>query len=140
MDFFKKLKGSPLRTLYDWQNTRWPWAIMAVTMIGLVLVAHFVFQEWLHMAPCEQCVYIRYGNLVMALGGIVAMIDPRKLWTKICGYAIATYGLIYTVICSLKLIRILKLFTQRMLMDMFGVQGCSLNQFSFGHPLRKNSS
>lgn len=39
MDFFKKLKGSPIRTLYDWQNTRWPWAIMAVTMIGLVLVA-----------------------------------------------------------------------------------------------------
>lgn len=138
MDFFKKLKGSPLRTLYDWQNTRWPWAIMTVTMIGLVLVAHFLFQEWLHMAPCEQCVYIRYGNLVMALGGIVAMIDPRKLWTKICGYAIATYGLIYTVICSLKLIRIHSAVHSEDADGMFGVQGCSAEpSFPFGLPLEK---
>ena len=79
MQFFSNLAKSPVETLDTWQKTRYPWAIMAATMAGLVLVAHFVFQEWLYMAPCEQCGYIRDGNLVRALGGLIALINPRIL-------------------------------------------------------------
>mgnify|MGYP003363906313 CR=1 FL=1 len=106
MQFFSNLAKSPVETLDTWQKTRYPWAIMAATMAGLVLVAHFVFQEWLYMAPCEQCVYIRYGNLVMALGGLIALINPRILALRLAAYAVSFYGLIYTMICSWKLMAI----------------------------------
>ena len=51
----------------DWQETREPWILFGVTSIILVLLAHYLFQGWLYMLPCEQCVYIRYGNIVMSL-------------------------------------------------------------------------
>lgn len=136
MNFFSYLRRDPVNCLADWQNTRWPWGIMTVAMIGLVLIAHYLFQDWLHMAPCEQCVYIRYGNLVMALGGIIAMIDPKKVWTKVCGYAVAIYGLVFTIICSLKLIKIHAAVHSDDPAAMFGVQGCSTDpNFPFGLPL-----
>jgi disulfide bond formation protein DsbB len=136
MQFFSNLRADPVRTLADWQDTRTPWAIMAVVMIGLVLIAHYVFQEWLHMAPCEQCVYIRYGNLVMALGGLIALINPKNLWVKICAYAVSIYGLIFTVICSVKLIKIHDAVHSNDPSAMFGIQGCSTDaRYPFNLPL-----
>ena len=136
--FFKGLKTAPLDTLYDWQNGRWPWGIIAFAMIMLVLLAHYLFQNWMHMLPCEQCVYIRYGNLVMALGAIIAMINPKAVWTKICGYVLGFYGLIYTFICSWKLMAIHDAVHSDDLEAMFGMQGCSMEpKFHFGLPLDK---
>ena len=106
MKFFKGLKTNPAGTLADWQDSRWPWGIIAFAMVAMVLLAHYVFQDWMHMLPCEQCVYIRYGNLVMALGCVIAMINPKAVWAKLVGYAVTIYGLIYTIICSVKLIGI----------------------------------
>ncbi len=136
--FFFGLKTDPIKTLGDWQDTRWPWGIIAFAMIAMVLLAHYVFQEWMHMLPCEQCVYIRYGNLVMALGCLIAMIDPKALWAKLVGYALNIYGLIYTVMCSLKLIKIHTAVHSDDLDAMFGMQGCSMEpNFPFGLPLEK---
>lgn len=136
MAFFRNLASKPMQTLYDWQNSRYPWAIMAVAMVALVLIAHFVFQNWLHMPPCEQCVYIRFGNLVMALGGVFALIDPKKVWTKVLGYLTAFVGLIYTVQCCLKLIKIHVAVHSDDPSAMFGVQGCSTDpNFPLGVPL-----
>ena len=133
MQFFSNLAKSPVETLDTWQKTRYPWAIMAATMAGLVLVAHFVFQEWLYMAPCEQCVYIRYGNLVMALGGLIALINPRILALRLAAYAVSFYGLIYTMICSWKLMAIHDAVHSDDPAATFGIQGCSaeaLNVFT----------
>ena len=74
--FFSGLKTDPVNTLADWQDSRWPWGIIAFAMIAMVLLAHYVFQDWMHMLPCEQCVYFRYGILVMAVGCIIAMSNP----------------------------------------------------------------
>ncbi|MDU5054091.1 MAG: hypothetical protein E6234_04490 [Sutterella wadsworthensis] len=49
--FFKNLAHDPLNTLADWQDTRWPWGIIAAAMIAMVLVAHYIFQEWFFMHP-----------------------------------------------------------------------------------------
>lgn len=136
--FFSGLKTAPIDTLYDWQNGRWPWGIIAFAMIMLVLLAHYLFQDWMHMLPCEQCVYIRYGNLVMALGALIAMINPKAVWTKICGYVLGFYGLIYTFICSWKLMAIHDAIHSDDLDAMFGMQGCSMEpKFHFGLPLDK---
>lgn len=123
--FFSGLKTDPINTLADWQDSRWPWGIIAFAMIAMVLLAHYVFQDWMHMLPCEQCVYIRYGNLVMALGCIIAMINPKALWAKVVGYVISLYGLVYTIMCSWKLIGIHDAVHSDDPMAMFGMQGCS---------------
>ncbi len=134
--FFRDLKRDPASTLANWQETRAPWAWIGVAMLALVLIAHYVFQDWLFMAPCEQCVYIRYGNLVMALGALIAMINPNALWAKVAGYIITIYGLIYTYICSWKLMAIHDAIHSDDPMAMFGLQGCSMDPvFPFGLPL-----
>lgn len=136
--FFSGLKTDPVNTLADWQDSRWPWGIIAFAMIAMVLLAHYVFQDWMHMLPCEQCVYIRYGNLVMALGCIIAMINPKALWAKIVGYVVSLYGLIYTIMCSWKLIGIHDAVHSDDPMAMFGMQGCSTEpHFPFGLPLEQ---
>lgn len=138
LNFLRNLKKDPATTLAAWQDTRAPWAWIAIAMVGLVLVAHYVFQDWLYMAPCEQCVYIRYGNLVMALGACIAMINPKAVWAKVTGYVIAFYGLIYTYICSWKLMGIHDAVHSEDPMAMFGMQGCSTDPvFHFGLPLDK---
>lgn len=35
------------------------------------------------MKPCEQCVYIRFDMLVMAIGGMIALINPANNIIKI---------------------------------------------------------
>ena len=138
--FFSGLASDPVRTLADWQDSRWPWGIIAFAMVAMVLLAHYVFQDWMHMLPCEQCVYIRYGNLVMALGCVIAMINPKALWAKIAGYVITIYGLVYTIMCSWKLIGIHDAVHSDDPMAMFGMQGCSTEpHFPFGLPLEKLS-
>ena len=125
--FFSGLKTDPVNTLADWQDSRWPWGIIAFAMIAMVLLAHYVFQDWMHMLPCEQCVYIR-----------IAMINPKALWAKVVGYVISLYGLVYTIMCSWKLIGIHDAVHSDDPMAMFGMQGCSTEpHFPFGLPLEK---
>ena len=104
--FMKGLGSDPVRTLADWQDSRWPWGIIAFAMVAMVLLAHYVFQDWMHMLPCEQCVYIRYGNIVMAIGAFLITINPKQALLKIAGIGVFLYGLIYTMICSWKLMGI----------------------------------
>ena len=49
--FMKGLGSDPVRTLADWQDSRWPWGIIAFAMVAMVLLAHYVFQDWMHMLP-----------------------------------------------------------------------------------------
>lgn len=138
MSIFSPFFQHPTESLIRWQNTRWPWGIIAAAMIIMVLIAHYVFQNWLHMLPCEQCVYIRYGNLVMALGCLIAMIDPKRLVLKLIGYVITLYGLIFTVNCSVLLIRIHHAVHSDDPTAMFGLQGCSTQpNYPFGLKLEQ---
>ena len=136
--FCESFRKSPMTAFADWQETREPWILFGVTSIILVLLAHYLFQGWLYMLPCEQCVYIRYGNLVMALGCVIAMIDPKAVWAKLVGFVITIYGLVYTIICSVKLIGIHDAVHSDDPEAMFGMQGCSTEpHFPFGLPLEK---
>ena len=98
-----QLRQDPIGTIADWQDMRWPWILMAAVCVLLVLVAHYMFQVWLYMAPCEQCVYIRFGFLVMAIGGLLCAINPKNLILKVLGYVFAFAGAIYGLKCSVKL-------------------------------------
>ncbi|MFR6359698.1 MAG: disulfide bond formation protein B [Sutterella wadsworthensis] len=98
--FCESFRKSPMTAFADWQETREPWILFGVTSIILVLLAHYLFQGWLYMLPCEQCVYIRYGNIVMAIGAFLITINPKQALLKIAGIGVFLYGLIYTMICS----------------------------------------
>lgn len=136
--FFKNLAHDPLNTLADWQDTRWPWGIIAAAMIAMVLVAHYIFQEWFFMHPCEQCVFIRYGNLVIALGAIIAMINPKAVLLKLAGYVVSIYGLIYTTLSAVHLAKMHHAVHSDDMDDLFGMQGGSSEPaFPFGLPLGK---
>ena len=104
--FCESFRKSPMTAFADWQETREPWILFGVTSIILVLLAHYLFQGWLYMLPCEQCVYIRYGNIVMAIGAFLITINPKQALLKIAGIGVFLYGLIYTMICSWKLMGI----------------------------------
>ena len=67
----------------SWQESRFPWLLMAFISIGLVVLAHLLFQNYIYMPPCEQCVYIRFAFLCMGLGGLIAAINPKNFFIAI---------------------------------------------------------
>jgi putative protein-disulfide oxidoreductase len=119
----------------SWQESRFPWLLMAFISIGLVVLAHLLFQNYIYMPPCEQCVYIRFAFLCMGLGGLIAAINPKNFFIAIIGYILAIWGSIQGIIYSIKLARIHAAVHGD---DLFGVQGCSTEpHYPFGLPLDK---
>lgn len=86
-----------------WEQQRWPWIVIAILSASLVLIAHNVFQVWLYMKPCEQCVYIRFAFLCMTFGCLFPIVFPKSLACRIISYVCGVYGCIYGIMCSLKL-------------------------------------
>ena len=100
--------------------------MIAILSASLVLIAHNVFQVWLYMKPCEQCVYIRFAFLCMTFGCLFPIVFPKSLACRIISYVCGVYGCIYGIMCSLKLDSIHRAIHSDDLDAMFGMQGCSL--------------
>ena len=127
MSFFKKMA--------KFQDSRISWAILVFVSVALVVIAHSLFQNYAYMPPCEQCVYIRFAFLCMALGGVIAMINPKNLLFAIIGYLFAFWGAVQGIMYSVKLAKIHDAVHGD---DPFGVQGCSTEpHYPFGLPLEK---
>lgn len=140
MNFLKglwtSLKTSPVDTLVRWQETRFLWLLMMVVMGGLIVLAHSFFQIYLYMAPCEQCVYIRFAMFVMVFGGLIAAINPKNIVLKLIGCIAAFYGSIIGMKFSVKLNGIHFAVHNPDPDALFGVQGCSTEPtFPFDLPL-----
>ncbi|EAT99816.1 protein-disulfide oxidoreductase DsbI [Campylobacter curvus] len=117
------------------QDSRYTWALLIFVSAGLVVLAHSLFQEYVYMPPCEQCVYIRFAFLCMALGGVIAIIDPKNLALAAVGYIFAFWGAVQGIMYSVKLAKIHAAVHGD---DPFGVQGCSTEpHYPFGIPLEK---
>lgn len=127
MSFFKKMA--------KFQDSRISWAILVFVSVALVIIAHSLFQNYAYMPPCEQCVYIRFAFLCMALGGVIAMINPKNLLFALVGYVFAFWGAVQGIMYSVKLAKIHDAVHGD---DPFGVQGCSTEpHYPFGLPLEK---
>lgn len=119
----------------SWQDSRFTWLLMSFASAFLILLAHSFFQKYLYMPPCEQCVYIRFAFLCMALGGILAAINPKNLVLLILGYALAIWGAVQGIMYSVKLAKIHAAVHSD---DPFGVQGCSTDPvYPFNLPLHE---
>jgi len=131
--WWQDLRSEPIPTIARWQDSRFLWLLMAGMSLFMVILAHSVFQKWLYMKPCEQCVYIRFAFFAMVIGGFVAAINPKNAVLKVIGYVFAIYGSVKGVLWSLKLNKIHHVAHSD---DPFGVQGCSTDpSFPFGLPL-----
>ena len=117
---------SLLGRIGNWEQQRWPWIVIAILSAGLVLIAHNVFQVWLYMKPCEQCVYIRFAFLCMTFGCLFPIVCPKSLICRLISYVCGVYGCIYGIMCSVKLQSIHAAIHSDDLDAMFGMQGCSL--------------
>ena len=127
MSFFKKMA--------KFQDSRISWAILVFVSVALVVIAHSLFQNYAYMPPCEQCVYIRFAFLCMALGGVIAIINPKNLLFALVGYVFAFWGAVQGIMYSVKLAKIHDAVHGD---NPFGVQGCSTEpHYPFGLPLEK---
>lgn len=117
------------------QDSRISWAVLVFVSVALVVIAHSLFQNYAYMPPCEQCVYIRFAFLCMALGGVIAIINPKNLLFALVGYVFAFWGAVQGIMYSVKLAKIHDAVHGD---DPFGVQGCSTEpHYPFGLPLEK---
>jgi disulfide bond formation protein DsbB len=111
------------------------WILMAIIALALEQTAYQIFQKWLFMRPCEQCVYIRFSMFCLIIAGVVGAIKPENVMLKSIASIIAIYGAVKGIGFSLLLNKIhLALLSG----DPFGVQGCSyIPTFPFHLPLHK---
>lgn len=124
-----------IQNVAKFQDSRLSWSILVFVSVALVVLAHSLFQNYAYMPPCEQCVYIRFAFLCMALGGVIAMINPKNLLFALIGYVFAFWGAVQGIMYSVKLAKIHEAVHGD---DPFGVQGCSTEpHYPFGLPLEK---
>ncbi|WP_306521461.1 disulfide bond formation protein DsbB [Rheinheimera sp.] len=55
-----------------WPKQRWPWVLLAVSAIALMLVALF-FQYGMALAPCIMCVYQRFAITGIFFAGVIGL-------------------------------------------------------------------
>ena len=138
MQWTGRFKADPVGEIARWSDMRWPWLLIIFLSCALVVIAHNVFQVWLYMKPCEQCVYIRFGFLVVALGALITVINPKNLTLKLVGLVVSVYGAVYGLMCSFKLSSIHHAIHGDDMEAVFGMQGCSLEpKYPFGLALEK---
>ena len=124
-----------IEKIASWQDTRFLWILVFIIALVLEQVAYQIFQKWLYMRPCEQCVYIRFAMVCLMIGGIIGAINPKQIVLKIIGYVFVIYGAIKGIGFSIKLIKISEAYRSG---DPFGVQGCSsVPTYPFNLPLDK---
>ena len=113
---------SLLRTL---ALKRTSWLLIASCAVFLVVFAHAVFQKWLFMEPCEQCVYIRFAFVLVALGTLIVAVNPKSFWLAGPGIVTTLCGSFYGLTCSLQLSRIHAAMHNSDAEALFGLTGCS---------------
>ena len=137
-DLWGDFRAAPAASLARWQDQRFLWLLMAGLSVFMLVVAHSLFQNYLYMKPCEQCVYTRLAFVLMALGGLAAAVNPKNVALKLVGYGLALWGIVYGIGVALKLDRIHHAVHSD---NPFGVQGCSTDPvFPLGLPLDRWSA
>lgn len=97
------------------------WIYIGIFMLFCVGVAHFIFQNYLYMRPCVQCIYIRYYMIIAGFGAIFIAIFYEQILLYIFGILVFSYGAICGLLESLKLNTIHQAIANA---NPFGVKGC----------------
>lgn len=129
---------TPWERLGLWQRTRTPWGLMGLLSVLVLTVSHLVFQQWLLMPPCEECVYIRFAFFVMATGALFTVIAPERLGLRLTGYGLIVSAAVDGIAHCITLMNIHTALHSGNPGALFGVKLCSLTpQFPGGLPLHE---
>ncbi len=108
------------------------WSSILAIPLFCVALAHFFFQNYLFMPPCEQCVYTRFYMFIIALGAVFALISRRLLPLA---YALGAWGVIAGARVCLHLMAIRRAIESA---NPFGVKPCKMiPEYPFGLPLHE---
>lgn len=102
------------------------WMALATLTLVALLIGHYFFEKWLFLPPCVQCVYIRFGLLLMTLVAMVGAIAPQKRWARVLAQCVYLVPLVYTIRAALVLVRIDLVKHFPSLTGIFGVPPCTL--------------
>lgn len=118
------------------KSARYIWWAIAGVSATMLWAAHAIFQNWLYMPPCEQCVYIRFACAVIAVSAFVAGCMPIGSVRRMLAIGCTWLGLGYGLLKSWILIGIYQSVHSDSLQDLFGATLCSLEpHFPFSLPL-----
>ncbi|MCX2682956.1 disulfide bond formation protein B [Campylobacter sp. MIT 21-1685] len=68
------------------------WLFLFLFPFFLVLFAHYFFQNFLFMKPCEQCVLIRFDMLLVSFGAVLALIN-RNFFIQSIAFLFCFFGI-----------------------------------------------
>lgn len=112
------------------------WLAVSGFAVFLVIFAHAVFQKWLFMEPCEQCVYIRFAFVLVAIGALLVALKPSNFFFSLPGLAVSLYGALYGLSSSLQLAQIHAAMHSEESDAFLGIEGCSTSaRYPFDLPL-----
>lgn len=89
--------------LAEFGEKRLTYLFLAFFSLFLVAVAHFFFQNFLFMQPCNLCISIRYSFLIIAIFASFLLIQPKNTYFQIFGTLGILTGLIRGSYFAIKL-------------------------------------
>ena len=124
----------PITLLYEFQNRKKFYIYLSLFLAFLLLISHFLLQEYLFMRPCEQCVYIRFAFCIIFFACMIAILNPKNNFLKSLFYIFVFFGIYYGFVSSLKLLDIYNALNSG---DIFSVSCKMVPEFAFKIPLDK---
>ncbi|MFC6276519.1 disulfide bond formation protein B [Psittacicella hinzii] len=80
-----------MKFLKRWSLHRFPWFLVFFIGAGTNAYA-YIIQTYFHEMPCYYCVIDRFYLYIVALGGIIGMINPRNLFLRLVACLAFVYG------------------------------------------------
>jgi len=118
------------------QEARRIWFFLALIAFIPVLIAHYFFQNYLYMRPCEHCVYLRLDMLFIAFGAFLCFVYPKSKILKVLAFILIFYGVFMGIKHSLILQKIYAMVLEEN--PFGGIEGCkNIPQFIFNLPLHE---
>ncbi len=89
------------RLFSGWACKRWPWGLLAVSALALELTALY-FQYVMKLDPCMMCVYERAATFGIMFAGLLGMLQPKWLITRLGAYLLWAYCAIKGLLLALE--------------------------------------
>lgn len=86
--------------LFDFSVSRASWAALLVSVLVFEACALY-FQHIMSLSPCVMCIYERVAMMVVAIGAIVALVNPSSMFVRLLGYILWVSGSLAGTLLSL---------------------------------------
>lgn len=79
-------------TLFSqYSRTRFAWMLLLLSALMFEAIALY-FQHYRHLSPCVLCIYQRCAIFGIAIAAMIALINPRNGFWRLCALALWIYS------------------------------------------------